>query len=339
MGQNTFHSLGRAVEELEAIRLTAYWLGRRTAARGLRGLTDVLALYPAVSAYFELVSWYRRPSERVAYHAALARRLKGYRAAEEFSEASAGRHEEAFRALVAVGCLLHLGYFRYAKEKLRAAALDGKGNEEALSEALEFIGASRALERRLHRHRRREGCALDLGALYQALAEADDAAVDGLHKYRPTGDPIAFLRALPFLAGAAVTKHARSLLRSDYQAEAAERLVSSLDEQPWLDPEDPSPGPEESLLLAEQKREVKAALRKRVAGLLTSKQQQVVLEYWRALEKGHRLSGKLENSMRQVWGTDYTKKRRMLLRIRREHPALADAIEAFATSRTSRPLR
>jgi hypothetical protein len=156
----------------------------------------------------------------------------------------------------------------------------------------------------------------------------------------------------------AIASKARSVLRATYRSEAPQRLVKSLsdlvrrtDPEQASDPDpeevlavlhagrEPSLDPAERLVQKETEREAQAALRSQVLAKLTPKQQQVVLEYWQALEAGYGLPAKLKKSLRQRWGDDYPRKQRMLHRVGVLHPELLHAIKSLADNRPRRRSR
>ncbi len=240
--------------------------------------------------------------------------------------------------------------------------------DQARDEALLLINFSKALERRLRSYRGREHCDLDTAALFESYATAFEAVEElgrrvqedknsgGLSAavQRLGGDRSAFtnrgliadLIALPISWSLALIKRARHLLREAYESEAPQQEkgnttaldapVSDKEDSPSfgdLTPDPKAVDPQEQLIQKEadgERHRAAAALRAQV-GQLPAKQSEVLLEYWKGLRDGYRLSSKGGESFRQFWGDgEYTRKQVTLWRVREAHSALVAAVERAA---------
>jgi hypothetical protein len=236
-----------------------------------------------------------------------------------------GLHVAGFLALLQLGRTLALAVNTWGWWVLRQGAHADTDSRGALDKALRFFNAPKALERRLQRYRERQGRVLDQATLFEAYATNEDEVGKALLSSAQAKDTRHGLIDFPMVLLEGMGKNVRSKLRTAYLAEAPEKMVQSLEE--WR-PTAEAEGPEDTLLRELSEKQVRAALRAKVAATVKGRQHEVVREYWAGLAKGYRLSGKLDNSFRQYWGQEYTRKRRMLNRVRNQHPGLLEAIEA-----------
>jgi len=196
-----------------------------------------------------------------------------------------------------------------------------------------------------------DGRSLDLSALWLASHEStefrkevlgdDDDVANPQPVCESAGEFIDWMRGLPFRGFGAVYSRVRSALRAAYKAEAprdktTSRKKSAVGEKHKANvraTEDLAASAQskatDRLIQRENVKEAQDALR-HLVDVLTPKQQKVISQYRCALEQGYRYSGKQGNSLRQFWVSDYERKKRMLARIREDHPRLVSAIEALA---------
>ena len=333
---------------LDILAVETELVRRRFRSSGLKGMGDVVRLYPGLQRYWGLVAKYERLCKRADDEQTLTERSRGSQAAA-YLRAARQRHERrAFRTIARFAQDLSLGCMLYEiLPMMEAIAPDA--TLETRCEVFSSIGWQNALEDRLQKyrlHRLREREALDLGVLWEALVAAGPSVEEGiasavrsLREGAEAGTYFAALKAVPLQSAVAFIKNARSILRTAYEAEAPERLVDSLSDEPH-EPADRRPTPEQAFVATVEREDRRARRRAAERALcaqvkaaqLTPVQVQVVAEYWKALRKGFRLSGKQSNSLRSYWGADeYSRKQRTLNRVRQAIPDLLKAIEDVAT--------
>jgi hypothetical protein len=201
----------------------------------------------------------------------------------------------------------------------------------------------------------------DASALWEAYQRADEAvraSVPNLAKrFRESGDPYAEFEALPFIWCFPAEEQARSIMRKTYRDLKPKVLTDSFPDLPPSgdgdrEPDDRDPADhaayrekerwresELDALVAEREearavlsirhetqREASTALWERARVELAPKQYEVLRESEQALRDGYSSSSKSGRSMRQYWGDEYNRKRRMLNRVEKEHCELVRAI-------------
>jgi len=324
--------------------------------------------WPALEVYLYLVSHFQKQRTLIQRHIEALRQQdesQALRVAIRLARAEFA----ALVALLSYGEDLGLWLYLWGESALRDAVDQREQPSASVKAAVKFFGLDQALEKRLKRYRARARRDLDLGALAEALGTAREESYlrslpepaqsqvrahlagkvvepeDDEPRPRPPEesleavfwrefdeqDPSAIsetLSSAPLGRLRGLARHCRSVFRAAYQAEAPQRAATRLED--WVRGASSS-SPEEEVLLRVTAQQARSELRRRVRHALEGEQRKVVLEYWRALEKGYLPSGKQCNSLRQWWGGEYDRKRRMLSRVRAKHPGLLAVIEECAS--------
>jgi hypothetical protein len=319
------------------------WLAEEGLRRAYRTrwekFRDIATFWPGVLGYLAALTVYERLAPVVWYRQfVLIRDVDGEPAARRYHETHIAPYEKRFvAAMVRLGGLLSAACYGYGEQKLQAAIEEGAAGSGAEKEAVEFFDLTKALESRLQQYRRTNGCSLDLTALFEAWSEANVAAKEGIEEWKAKGpkDPLAaWLADLPLVGLSSLRKRTASLFRSAYVGESPQKSQAreSLEELEQRRDEDMPRAPSaEDVFFAregslEEQRKALVLLKRKLDGL-PGRQVELLLNYAEALQRGYRLSSKLRFSMRQWWGDNYDANRRMLTRIRRNHPELVEKLE------------